>query len=216
MIASGDFTITELQNIYIPGPRPLKYIYEGFARPQYLLENEWKIVQGLGTRRLNDRYSSMYDVIIVGAGPAALSAALILGRCRRRTLLCDSGVHRNAASRAMHGFLSRDGVDPMELVKIGRDQLAPYSTVEYRQIEVNDASRSEFGFQVTLADGTKMFGRKLLLATGVVDELPEISGIQNFMATASSIAPTAMAGNFVIAQLRYMAGASWVGVWPWS
>ncbi|HSB36641.1 MAG TPA: FAD-binding protein, partial [Thermoanaerobaculia bacterium] len=61
-----------------------------------------------------------YDAIIVGGGPAGLSAALILGRCRRRVLLCDSGRPRNAVSRALHGFLTRDGVRPGELVAIGR------------------------------------------------------------------------------------------------
>ena len=66
----------------------------------------------------------MYDVIIVGAGPAGLNAALVLGRCRRRVLLCDSGRPRNARSRGVNGFLTRDGAKPGELRRLGREQLS--------------------------------------------------------------------------------------------
>ena len=62
----------------------------------------------------------MFDVIIVGAGPAGLSAALVLGRCRRRVLVCDGGEPRNAASHALHGFLSRDGIRPTDLLRLVR------------------------------------------------------------------------------------------------
>ena len=120
----------------------------------------------------------MYDVIIVGAGPAGLSAALILGRCRRRVLVCDGGSYRNAASQALHGFLTRDGIDPTELWRIGSEQLRPYSSVELRKIEVTDARPINNMFEVTLSDGTHLTSRKLLLATGVVDQLPEVEGIE--------------------------------------
>lgn len=120
----------------------------------------------------------MPDVIIVGAGPAGLSAALILGRCRRRVLVCDAGHPRNAASRALHGYLTRDGIDPAELLRIGREQLRPYSTVEIREAEVTGARSVQGGFEVTIKDGLQVYSRKLLLATGVVDELPEIEGLE--------------------------------------
>lgn len=119
----------------------------------------------------------MVDVIIVGAGPAGLSAALILGRCRRRVLVCDAGHPRNAASRALHGFLTRDGIDPAELRRIGREQLRPYETVELRDMEVLDAKRIDGRFEMSLADGTRLLCRKLLLATGLVDPVPRIEGI---------------------------------------
>jgi thioredoxin reductase len=118
----------------------------------------------------------MYDTIIIGGGPAGLSAALVLGRCRRRVLVCDSGRYRNDASRAMHGFLSRDGIHPAELRRIGREQLKPYG-VELRNVLVTDARKLDNGFEVTLATGEQPRCRKLLLATGLVDTLPEIAGL---------------------------------------
>src|SRR3954453_18924465 len=70
--------------------------------------------------------SALYDVMIVGGGPAGLSAALVLGRCRRRVLVFDAGQPRNAAARAMHGYLSRDGIPPRELLRLGRAEVAGY------------------------------------------------------------------------------------------
>ena len=98
----------------------------------------------------------MYDVIIMGAGPAGLSAALMLGRCRRRVLVCDTGRPRNAASHAMHGFLSRDGIPPREFLRIAREQLRQYETVELRDIEVTAAECRDARFHVTLADGAAL------------------------------------------------------------
>jgi thioredoxin reductase len=119
----------------------------------------------------------MYDVIIVGAGPAGLSAALMLGRSRRRVLVCDIGRPRNAASLALHGYLTRDGMAPAEFRAVGREQLRQYDSVELRDIEVVSAEcRGDSRFHVALADGSEHESRKLLLATGVVDNLPAIPG----------------------------------------
>jgi thioredoxin reductase len=120
------------------------------------------------------------DCVIVGGGPAGLSAALMLGRCRRNVVLCDSGQPRNASSQAMHGFLSRDGIPPLELLRIGREQLHTYETVQVRQIEVIDVSMADKLFSVTLADGSTLQSRTVLLATGVTDELPKVDGITAF------------------------------------
>jgi thioredoxin reductase len=120
----------------------------------------------------------MYDVIIVGAGPAGLSAALILGRSRRRVLVCDTGKPRNAAAHAMHGFLSRDGTAPREFLRVAREQMRQYDTVELRDIEVTLAECRDGRFQVTLADGSELDSRKLLIATGVLDNVPDIPGFR--------------------------------------
>jgi thioredoxin reductase len=121
----------------------------------------------------------MYDVIIVGAGPAGLSAALMLGRCRRRVLVCDTGRPRNAASRAMHGYLTRDGISPEEFLRIGREQLRQYDTVSVSDAEVVGAEyRPDGRFHVAIAGGRELLSRKLLIATGVVDNLPDIDGFR--------------------------------------
>ncbi len=121
----------------------------------------------------------MYDAIIVGGGPAGLSAALVLGRCGRRVLVCDSGRYRNECSHAMHGYLTRDGLPPGELLRIAREELVPYG-VEYRKTVVTSAGKEGSAFHVVLEGGEKVSARKLLLATGVMDRLPEIEGIQKF------------------------------------
>lgn len=120
-----------------------------------------------------------YDVVIIGAGPAGLSAALMLGRARRTVLVCDNGRPRNAASHALHGYLTRDGIHPHEFLILGREELARYDTVRVRDMAATDAECEESGrFKVTLADGAVVRSRKLLVATGVCDNLPVIAGIQ--------------------------------------
>lgn len=105
-----------------------------------------------------------------------MSAALVLGRSRRRVLVCDSGLPRNRAAAEMHGYLSRDGIAPREFHRVGRAELAQYPSVTFRAIEVTDAEPVEGGFRITLADGGSAEGRTLLLCTGVVDEVPRIEG----------------------------------------
>ncbi len=126
----------------------------------------------------------LFDVIIVGAGPAGLSAAQILGRCRRDVLVCDAERPRNAASHAVHGYLTRDGLAPAEFLRIAREELRRYETVELRRDEVIDAELVADGFEVKLASGETLRCRKLLLATGVRDELPNIDGVSRFYGTS--------------------------------
>jgi thioredoxin reductase len=130
----------------------------------------------------------LFDVIVIGGGPAGLSAALLLGRARRRVLVLDAGEPRNASSPAAHSFFSRDGIEPGELLRIGREQLAPYE-VEVRHTEATDATREGDGFSVVLKDGAREQGRRLLLATGVRDELPEIPGLREMWGKGAAGCP---------------------------
>lgn len=125
-----------------------------------------------------------WDVVIVGGGPSGLSAALVLGRCRRKTLVCDTGHPRNAASKAMHGFLTRDGINPLEFLSIGRGDLTKYPDVEFRSAEVTRADRLENAFRLELGDGTHLNTRILLLATGLIDQLPDLQGIHRYYGTS--------------------------------
>jgi thioredoxin reductase len=120
----------------------------------------------------------VYDTVIVGGGPAGLSAALVLGRCRRRVVVCDTGTPRNEKSRELHGFLTRDGIPPCELLRLGREQLQQYG-VELRPIEVSGIRPAGDGFDVELADGATLETQTVLLASGIQDELPRIDGLQD-------------------------------------
>src|SRR5262245_10988215 len=119
----------------------------------------------------------MYDVVVVGGGPAGLSAALMLGRCRRRVLLCDVGEPRNRRSRALHGYLTRDGIGPPEFNDLGRRELPEYG-IEFRHIGVTGAELDHDHYRVVMADGGREQGRFLLIATGVIDDLPGILGFE--------------------------------------
>ncbi|GAB3267828.1 NAD(P)/FAD-dependent oxidoreductase [Kineosporia babensis] len=117
-----------------------------------------------------------YDVVVVGGGAAGLSGAVALGRSRRSVLVVDAGEQRNAPAEAMHNYLGREGLNPLELVAIGREEVAAYggSTVRAR---VSDVSVVAGGFLVALDNGVSVEARRLLLATGLLDELPEIEGL---------------------------------------
>jgi thioredoxin reductase len=118
-----------------------------------------------------------YEVIVVGGGTAGLSAALVLGRARRRTLVVDAGEPRNAPAAHMHGYLSRDGMPPAEFLAVGREEIARYG-VGLRRGRVVDAVRDTHGeFEVTLAEGPVLHARRLVVATGLKDELPTVPGV---------------------------------------
>jgi thioredoxin reductase len=119
-----------------------------------------------------------FDVVVVGGSIAGLSAALVLGRARRRVLVCDAGRPRNAVSAGVHGFFTRDGTPPAELLRLGREELAPYHTVQLREAQVSGAAREGDGFRVDLAAGSPVRGRRLVLASGVLDELPAVPGLR--------------------------------------
>jgi thioredoxin reductase len=115
----------------------------------------------------------MYDVVIVGGGPAGLAAALVLGRARRRVVVVDAGEPRNAVAHESHGFLTRDGAPPAELVRLGRAEVARYGVelLSDRVVEVTP------GFTARLASGAVLATRELLVTAGVRDELPDVPGV---------------------------------------
>ena len=121
----------------------------------------------------------MYDVIVIGGGPAGMSGALVLARCFRKIVICDTGKPRNRWASHMNGFLTRDGATPQEFIESAKKDLAKYD-IEWRNIEVTKAKCNGDSFSVELADGSELESRKLLIATGLKDSLPPLAGIEDY------------------------------------
>lgn len=117
------------------------------------------------------------DVVIVGGGPAGLSAALTLGRARVNVLLCDAGPRRNATAEQIHNFVTRDGTPPMEFRRMAREQLKAYPSVEARDVEAQSIAGEKGAFRVVVGDDP-VEARRVLLCTGMLDELPAIEGLR--------------------------------------
>ncbi|MGO4782443.1 NAD(P)/FAD-dependent oxidoreductase [Cryobacterium sp. W22_MBD10_FK3] len=120
--------------------------------------------------------SQTFDVVIIGGGAAGLSAAVVLGRARRSVIVIDGGEPRNAPAAGVHSFLTRDGVSPAELIRLGQDEARSYGA-EFLAGQAVDSQRSPAGFTVTLDNGRAVSARRLLVATGLVDELPDVAGL---------------------------------------
>jgi thioredoxin reductase len=121
-----------------------------------------------------------FDVIVIGGGPAGLSAAMLLGRCRRRVALFDEGRPRNEMSPEVHGYLGLPAISPGELLAIGRSQLAKYPNVRIQQRKVEEVDRCSEGFRVVLRGGAACRSRALVIATGLIDRLPDIAGVEEY------------------------------------
>lgn len=117
-----------------------------------------------------------FEVAVVGGGPAGLSAALVFGRARRSAVVIDGGRPRNAAAPAMHSFLSRDGILPVDFRAICHDELARYPTVIRRDGLVSDIRSTDRGFEIVVGDAI-MTSRKVIIALGLVDILPNVDGL---------------------------------------
>lgn len=127
----------------------------------------------------------IYDVVIVGGGPAGLAAALALGRARKRVLLCDAGEPRNARAVQMHNFVTRDGATPADFRRVAREQLAAYPNVECKAVQVAALTGTKGAFEVAFATGTSsVTAKRVLLCTGMIDEMLPIAGFRELWGRA--------------------------------
>lgn len=120
---------------------------------------------------------TLHDVVILGGSYAGLSAAMQLGRARRSTLVIDTGLTRNRFAPTAHGFFGHDGTAPADMIRVARQQVAAYPSISFRQDEAVGAVWTPDGFAVTLAGGATVRSRKVILAFGVEDMLPDIPGV---------------------------------------
>ena len=119
-----------------------------------------------------------YDVVIVGGGAAGLSAALVLARARRAVAVIDAGQPRNAPAAHMHGYLSRDGLSPSGLLELGRGEVLAYGG-EVRSGTVSELYHTDLGFRIELVGVAPITARRVLVATGLHDEIPDIPGLRD-------------------------------------
>ncbi|MGP4022548.1 methyltransferase domain-containing protein [Actinomadura sp. 3N407] len=117
-----------------------------------------------------------FDVAVLGGGAAGLSGAVVLSRARRSVVVVDAGSPRNAPAEAVHGFLSRDGISPLELLEIGRAEVKRYGGLVL-PATAGAARSTDGGFEVSLDDGRSITARRLLVTTGLTDELPDVPGV---------------------------------------
>jgi thioredoxin reductase len=122
----------------------------------------------------------LLDCVIIGGGPSGLNASLVLGRARKKVILFDENKPRNAVTHESHGFITRDGIKPSEFKRIAREDLMNYPDITMENQRVTDIKKENDAFMVRAEDGRSFRSRKVLLATGLKDELPAIEGIHQF------------------------------------
>lgn len=127
----------------------------------------------------------IFDCVIIGGGPAGLNAALVLGRARRRTVLFDNNKPRNAVTNEFHGFLTRDGEKLQDFRALAHAELNKYPSVQVKNEKILDVKKlSEGIFELTTKSGLLFYSRKIVLATGLRESLPPITGIVDFYGTS--------------------------------
>jgi thioredoxin reductase len=124
-----------------------------------------------------DELMDGYDVVVVGGGAAGLNGALMLARSRRSVVVVDAGAPRNRPAAGVHGLLGHDGIPPSELIERGRAEVRRYGG-QVVTGEVTTAARDGDRFVLALADGRSTRARRLLVASGLVDELPDVAGVR--------------------------------------
>lgn len=127
----------------------------------------------------------LYDCAIIGGGPAGLNAALVLGRSRRKTLLFDDDNGRNLVTRESHGFITRDGIEPEELKRLGRKDIAKYDCVEIKEQRIVSVNRiTETHYELVTENGDIFHSIKIIIAAGLKEEQPNIPDIEKFYGTS--------------------------------
>ncbi|WP_208585633.1 NAD(P)/FAD-dependent oxidoreductase [Gracilibacillus suaedae] len=131
----------------------------------------------------------LLDCAIIGGGPAGLSASLVLARAKKNIILFDENKPRNAVTHESHGFITRDGIQPLEFKRIAKQDLEKYLTLSIENQRVIDIKKENKFFMIYTDDGSSYRSRKVILATGLQDVLPEIAGVQEFYGTSLFICP---------------------------
>ncbi|MFZ4450317.1 NAD(P)/FAD-dependent oxidoreductase [Salibacterium aidingense] len=129
------------------------------------------------------------DVAVIGGGPAGLSAALVLGRALRDTILIDAQAPRNMVTASSHGFLTRDGISPFTFRRIANEELTAYETVETWKNTVRDIEKTPDGFTIDVESGKQIFSKKVILATGKKERLPSIQGFRDVFGKSVFVCP---------------------------
>ncbi|GAB6930331.1 NAD(P)/FAD-dependent oxidoreductase [Paenibacillus sp. JCM 10914] len=135
------------------------------------------------------KHTQLHDAMIIGGGPAGLSAGLVLGRARKHVVIMDEGRPRNHVTRETHGFLTRDGVSPAEFRSIAREQIQAYPSVRFVEESAVSVAGSDGDFQVTTSQGKVYRAKKLLFAVGKKDRLPVIEGLGDVYGKSAFVCP---------------------------
>lgn len=133
--------------------------------------------------------NQLFDVVVIGGGPAGLSAALTLGRARKQVAVIDEGRPRNAVTRESHGFLTRDGISPKEFRRVAKEQLSAYPSVYLAEDTVESVDGSDGRFLLKTAQGQSFAGRKLLFAVGMKDRPLDIPGLAEVYGKSAFVCP---------------------------
>jgi len=132
---------------------------------------------------------TMFDVAIIGGGPAGLNAALVLGRARKQVALIDEGRPRNAVTHAVHGFLTRDGISPAEFRRLAQEELAAYPSVSFVADIAVSVAGADGCFEIATGQGTTLTSRKILFAVGMKDKPLSIPGLAEVYGRSAFVCP---------------------------
>src|ERR1044072_5345521 len=127
---------------------------------------------------ITKKTDKVWDVVIVGGGPAGCSAAIVLARSNRKVMLIDAGKQRNILSRGMHNFLTRDGIVPPEYLSLAHKKLKHYQVPVVKGLATKARALAKHGFEITDDKNNKYLCRRILLATGVTDNIPDVPGMK--------------------------------------